>query len=301
MQRHPWIKSGLDEVLKNIDDGSEQSAAALAGMAGASDKELEKIVKKYNKLQKEQSKTADGVARLESDFSSKLAEMEKDMSSMIKNMNMEEGAQSAAQSTIQAYVNGIRNMVPQAESAAKAVADATEKALSRKYAPSEPKAPVVTAKRPALPGAGGTNNLPEAGLPKFNLYGYAGGTTNSEPAYLAGEEGPELILSDGGDTVFPHSETERIIDAVAQQSDNKQMTAPSEMRPTSTNTGLSEGSSSGEEKTITIRLEGSGSINVGAGMSPESVWDRAKGGLKAAFMQMLREEVFEEGSGAYEF
>lgn len=286
---------GLNAVLKNMDDGSEKSASALAGMAKASDRELEKIVKKYNKLQKAQKKTADGVAKVENDFSSKLAGIEKDMSSMVEKMNMEKGAKSAAQNTIQAYVNSIRNMVPQAASAAKAVADAAEKALGRKYAPSEPATPKVPKKRPTLPVAGSKIDKPELSLP-----GYASGTTDSKKVYVAGEEGPELILSGGGDTVFPKSETDRIISAVSGENDNRQITEPSVM---SSPVNFAEDNSepTGSDRTLTIRLEGSGTMSVGPGSSKEEIWNGTKGKIKSAFMQILKEEVFEEGAGAYEF
>lgn len=286
---------GLNAVLKNMDDGSEKSASALAGMAKASDRELEKIVKKYNKLQKAQKKTADGVAKVENDFSSKLAGIEKDMSSMVEKMNMEKGAKSAAQNTIQAYVNSIRNMVPQAASAAKAVADAAEKALGRKYTPSEPATPKVPKKRLTLPVAGSKIDKPELSLP-----GYASGTTDSKKVYVAGEEGPELILSGGGDTVFPKSETDRIISAVSGENDNRQITEPSVM---SSPVNFAEDNSepTGSDRTLTIRLEGSGTMSVGPGSSKEEIWNGTKGKIKSAFMQILKEEVFEEGAGAYEF
>ncbi len=294
---------GLDNVLKNMDDGSEENAAALAGMAKASDKELEKIVKKYNKLQNAQGKTANKVADLENDFSSSLGNMEKELNASVKKMNMEDDAAASAQKTIQAYINAIRSGVNGAQSAAEAVAAATSKALSKANkvptTPTMPKSP----KLPKLPSTP-TLNTPEAknpfALPIKSVGKNAKGTTDSEDVYVAGEEGPELILSKGGgDTVFPTSETDRIISAVSDR-ENRQITDPSAMRSQSVSSS-DEGDVSSSEKTHVIHIEGGGSIRIGDGTSKEDVWNNAKASVKSAFMSILQEEIFEEGAGAYEF
>lgn len=260
---------GLSEMVAGMDDGSEESAAALSVMAKATDKELADMVKKYEKLQTAQSDTATKVAELETDFGSAMDDMSSSMKKSVDKMNMEEDAATAARKTIQGYINSIKAMQPNAELAAQNVANATAKALNKAQ--------------------------------KFSLPGHADGTTDSETAYIAGEEGPELIISGGGDTVFPHSETESIIAAVSDNSGNEQMTDPSEMRTSSVEKVSAESGSSGGERTITLKLEGSGSINVGAGVSAENVWDSFKGSIKSTFMQILQEEMYEEGAEAYEF
>lgn len=306
---------GLSDVLKKMDDGSEESAAALSVMANASNKELEKIVHKYEKLQKTQGKAAGSVADLQTDFSSSLETMSNDLESSIKKMNMEADAQSAATKTLQAYIDAINNKKGDAVSAAQAVADATKKALSSasdgKSLPSTPtvKTPKLTegsskpltstAKTPKTSDAT-SFSYPSLTLP--NLPGHASGTTDSEEVYVAGEDGPELIVSGGGDTVFPASETDRIISAIGNKNseDNYQITAPvdtqqsnSFVRQSITNAGL--------DKTVTIRIEGAGSIAVGNNSSKEDAWNTTKDKVKSVFMSLLEEEVYEEGAGAYEF
>lgn len=260
---------GLSEMVASMDDGSEASAAALMAMASASDEELAGMVDSFNSLQEAQSKTASDVADLETNFSNSMAQIEADMEAAVDNMNMEADAAASAKATIQAYIDGITVMKSGAISAAEAVANATAAALNKDYTPTVP--------------------------------GHAKGTMDSERVYVAGEEGPELILSGGGDTVFPASETERIISAVSNndKDDNPQMgSLPVVTNPTvfnETNDTLIE------EKTITLRLEGSGSLGVDKNTSPESVWDSIKGNLKSTFMSILQEEIFEEGAGTYEF
>lgn len=46
---------------------------------------------------------------------------------------------------------------------------------------------------------------------------YAGGTTNSTDYFIAGENGPELIVGEQGSTVFPAEETEKIISALTAE------------------------------------------------------------------------------------
>lgn len=272
---------GLPDMLKELDDGSQESAAALSAMANATDEQLEKMVKKYQKLQSAQSKTAEEVGELESDFSTHLDEMSKKLKDSVEKMNMEKDASSAAQKTLQGYINSINSMKGQAVSAAQAVAQATANAL-KTPTPTKPTSIVG----PTLP---------------TKLPGHASGTTNSEKVYVAGEEGPELIISGGGDEVFPHSDTEEIISAVNGKSDNEQVTAPVEMRTTSLTDTSVNGGSNDKNKTITIKLEGAGTINVNAGVSPDDVWENFKGDIKSVFMKLLKEEIFEEGAGAYEF
>ena len=45
--------------------------------------------------------------------------------------------------------------------------------------------------------------------------GHAGGTTDAENVFIAGENGPELIVGKQGSTVFPTEETDRILQAIS--------------------------------------------------------------------------------------
>lgn len=266
-----------------MDDGSEESAAALSAMARASDKEVEKIVQKYEKLQKAQGKTAGDVADLQTDFSGSLETMSHDLESSIKKMNMESDARSAATKTLQAYIDAINNKKGEAVSAAQAVADATSKAL----------------KSASESASSSLPSIPKAKIPK--LPGHASGTTDSEEVYVAGEEGPEIIVSGGGDTVFPTEETDRIISAIGDndRQDNVQIATPVENRQS--RMAAEESETTGGDRTVTLRIEGAGTISVGANTSKEEAWGAAKGKIKSAFMSLLKEEVYEEGAGAYEF
>lgn len=57
-------------------------------------------------------------------------------------------------------------------------------------------------------------------VPATTVEANATGTTNAADAFIAGEDGPELIIGKAGSTVFPADETDRIINAVTDN-DNR--------------------------------------------------------------------------------
>lgn len=279
---------GLQELVQSMDDGSAESAAALEAMANASDTELEKMVKNNEKLQEAQERTAESIAETETSFSEGLSRMQKDMEDAVEKMDMSSEAKSAAIKTIQGYIDGINSMKASAVSAADAVSQAVTDALSATSTTT-----MTTTTTPA----------PAPATTPTSEKGYATGTTYSEPVYIAGEEGPELIVSGGGDTVFPAEETNKIL--TAMNDDNPRITEdntyPAQSNYAVNNTGLSDNNTDTTDKTITLKIEGSGSIGVGNGVSGEAVWDYVKDNIKSRFMSILREEIFEEGAGVYEY
>ena len=125
---------------------------------------------------------------METDFDEKMGEIEPRMSKTVQNMEMTDEARKAAQDTIKAYCDAIRSMTGEAGSAAEAVASAAASHL--KTAPTT--TPTTT-----------------------TVAGHANGTLSAqEDVYIAGEEGPELIIGARGSEVFPTQETERILAAV---------------------------------------------------------------------------------------
>jgi hypothetical protein len=276
---------GLSDMVASMDDGSAASASALAAMADASDEQLQSMVEQYQSLQDAQSQTADDVAELETNFSTTMEQLEQDLEETIDNMNMEDDAATAAKNTMDAYVQTILDSKSSAASAADQVAKATAAALGA-YDPST----VLSSSYTLTPSH---VTMPEHAL----------GTTNAEDAFIAGENGPELILGRSGSTVFPSEETDRIINAVSDRTDNPQITTLTTADSVSTAQSNSTGqaSESASEKKVTISLEGAGSISVSGQADKESVWESMKDDIKATFMSILQEEIYEEGDMAYEF
>lgn len=194
---------GLDDgLIKSLSDGSEESAGYInaiiqnieklggstEGMPAAASKFVSEFNSKFEETEKAKDTFADNVAKMETDFDEKMGEIETRMSKTVQNMEMTDEARKAAQDTIKAYCDAIRSMTGEAGSAAEAVASAAASHL--KTAPTT--TPTTT-----------------------TVAGHANGTLSAqEDVYIAGEEGPELIIGARGSEVFPAQETERILAAV---------------------------------------------------------------------------------------
>lgn len=195
---------GLDDgLIKSLSDGSEESAGYInaiiqnieklggstEGMPAAASKFVTEFNSKFEETKKAKDTFADNVAKMETDFDEKMGEIETRMS----NMEMTDEARKAAQDTIKAYCDAIRSMTGEAGSAAEAVANAAASHLKTE--------PTTTP----------TTTTPTA----TTVTGHANGTLSAqEDVYIAGEEGPELIIGARGSEVFPTQETERILAAV---------------------------------------------------------------------------------------
>ena len=194
---------GLDDgLIKSLSDGSEESAGYInaiiqnieklggstEGMPAAASKFVTEFNSKFEETKKAKDTFADNVAKMETDFDEKMGEIESRMSKTFENMEMTDKAWKAAKDTIKAYCDAIRSMTGEAGSAAEAVASAAASHL--KTAPTT--TPTTT-----------------------TVAGHANGTLSAqEDVYIAGEEGPELIIGARGSEVFPTQETERILAAV---------------------------------------------------------------------------------------
>ena len=124
--------------------------------------------------------------------------------------------------------------------------------------------------------------------------GYASGTDYATPGWhLVGENGPEIVEFAGGETVYPADETSRML---------------ASMRPTPLNTNVPE-SLTGQktedvatkDRRIVVAIEGGGEINVKGDVSKETVVELLVSNLKPVLLNMIQEEVFEEGDGSYEY
>lgn len=177
-----WTKEKV--YIQNI----EKLGGSTEGMPAAASKFVTEFNSKFEETEKAKDTFADNVAKMETDFDEKMGEIETRMSKTVQNMEMTDEARKAAQDTIKAYCDAIRSMTGEAGSAAEAVASAAASHL--KTAPTT--TPTTT-----------------------TVAGHANGTLSAqEDVYIAGEEGPELIIGARGSEVFPAQETERILAAV---------------------------------------------------------------------------------------
>ncbi len=129
----------------------------------------------------------------------------------------------------------------------------------------------------------------------LNVPGFATGTTDAPDIFIAGEEGPELIVGAAGSTVFPAEETEKILSSVGR------VPIRTEVPETFRISQSSQDSPAVSEKVIRLQIEGGGEIKVDASLKEDQVLDLLFANLRPALLSIVRQEIFEEGDGAYEF
>ncbi|MCD7810361.1 MAG: hypothetical protein LUG91_00695, partial [Ruminococcus sp.] len=202
-------KENYQALLEYASDGSEQAAGLAASMAAAIDSGDEQTITNLadtiSEVQAQQEMAASVTAEWVTDFTSQMDEIEQEMKDTIDSMDLSTEATAYASLTVMSYANSIRAGKSSAVAAAQEVAAAVAAALQS-----------------GSGSSGGSVDLVEtavnggAAAAVREATGYATGTTNSEDVFIAGEEGPELIIGRQGSTVFPTSETEKIINAVSE-------------------------------------------------------------------------------------
>lgn len=302
---------GLDEgLIQSLSDGSTESAAylqeiisnieELGGTTEGLSAEAQAFVDNFNgaftEVETAKDQFATTVADMETDFSTKVDEIGAKMQEMVDGMNMSDEAASQATATLDSYISSIKAKQAEAVSAAEAVAAATAAALSSTASSSA---------KVSVPGhAKGTTNAENAFVAGENgpelvvrrIDAYANGTTDSAAAFIAGDNGPELIVGQQGSTVFPTEETDRLIDALSGRQE----------QPLQVYAG--DGSSGKEKpseqvKRILLEIAGSGAIEVGGGggVDKETVLEILYDHLKPVLMNIIQGEIYEEGELSYEY
>lgn len=275
---------GLDDgLIKSLSDGSEESAGYInaiiqnieklggstEGMPAAASKFVDEFNSKFEETTKAKDAFADSVAKMETDFDEKMGEIEQTMVGTVEKMEMTDEAAAAAKATIEAYCNAIRSMTGEAGSAAQAVANAAAAHL-------------------------GTT-------PSTTVSGHANGTLSApEDVYIAGEEGPELIVGERGSEVFPAQETEKILSAVGGDETPVSTENSAAFSSGGQSAPSEEGGADRSEKRIILEINGSGSIDA-TGADEDTILDVLTRHVKPVLMNIIKGEIFEEGDLAYDF
>lgn len=180
-------------IMAFAQDGSEQAAGLAASMVEAinsGDAEaVATLANTYAEVTSKQSEITASVADWQTGFSTQMDAILATMNGTIADLDMSSEANAAATSTMTSYANAITSAGANAVAAARSIASQVSAALS---------------------AANTTINIGVNG----SIPGHASGTTNAEDVFVAGENGPELVVGKSGSTVFPASETNRIIAAL---------------------------------------------------------------------------------------
>ena len=300
-------QENYDLLMSYVQDGSEEAAGLAASMVEAiqsgDEEAVADLANTAGEVAARQQEIASTMAEWQTNFNATMDELVAKMDSAVDDLNLDTEAAAAAKSTIDSYANQIRTSGASAVAAAQSIAAQVSAALSS------------------------ANATISVGT---SVSGHAQGTTNAEDVFVAGEEGPELILGMGGATVFPAEETERIISAVSEYNNawdnaseavvnygdtvyNTYETANAERDagaviyalPGRTEDGadVRELASDGGTRKIVLSLEGKGNIEIGggSGANTEQVVAVLYEYLKPVLTEILTEEIFEEGDYSYEY
>ena len=187
-------QQNYDALMAYVQDGSEQAAGLAASMVAAIESgntdAVSKLATTLGEVNTKQSEISSAVADWQTGFSAQMDEILNKMNSTVEGLNLSTEANAAATSTMSAYANAIKTAGDSAVTAAQSIANRVKAALQS-----------------------ASTNI-NIGVSGGSVPGHATGTTNAEDVFIAGENGPELIVGKAGGTVFPAEETNRIIRAM---------------------------------------------------------------------------------------
>lgn len=299
-------QENYDALMAYARSGSEEAAGLAASMADAINSgnadAVAALADTVGAVSAKQQEIAEMTAEWQTDFTEQMFELQMEMRETIVGMDMSDAAKRAALNTISSYAKQIKAGKAEAVSAAEEVADAVSLALTKSYA----SVGVSTGVSVSIPGhANGTTFAENAFVagedgPELiirRVDACANGTVDSAAAFMAGEDGPELIVGAQGSTVFPTQETDRLIAALNERRRPLQVLAG----------GLRESNPDRETATeqvkrILLEVAGSGSIEVSGGEADKTtILEILTEHLKPVLMGILQSEIYEEGDLSYDF
>lgn len=228
---------GLSEVIATFADGSAESINAISGMASASDEELKTMIANWLELKKQQETATDSLIDLTTDYEEEINSLESALETAIEGLNLDDEATEAAKETMDAYTQAIRNGEDDAVKAAQKLSSLVAQALQFNGSISVNVSSMISEGKwksyddAAEAGYSNIRTRSEfargnnADKQKYGTYdkyldamyqkyvtGYAVGTDNATPGvHLVGENGPELVVFNGGEKVFTAPETQVLL------------------------------------------------------------------------------------------
>ena len=186
------------EIAKQMADGSAESAASLATLANASEEEIQKINDKFAEVEASKDALASTIADMQTNFTEGMEALKTELENTVKELDKGSDAAKAAAATMEAYVAGLEAAEGDASGEASAIADAVNAALSTiADVDVDITYHYKTDGSPPADASGGTVGAHDA---IGTDYAAAGLT-------LVGEEGPEIVMMNGGEKVLTANET----------------------------------------------------------------------------------------------
>lgn len=105
------MELGVDEgLIKKLSDGSEESAQILAAIVAGGEDEIAALNEQFAKVEEGKNAFGDAVAEMETDFSDKMADIEKRMQECVDELDVSAEAGVAGAATIEGYIEGAESM-----------------------------------------------------------------------------------------------------------------------------------------------------------------------------------------------
>lgn len=185
-----------DAIIAQLSDGSTESAEILTNLVNADKGYIDQINTAFAGVEEGKSEFSDTVAEMETEFAAQMAALQAELETTVSEMDMSSDAAAAGAATVQAFADAASGKLAAVQSAFASVAETAKAALNI------------------------SGSLP----------GHAAGTDSAERGFaLVGEEGPELMWFNGGETVYNAQETQRMMSAQPANAINTSVTpaAPS--------------------------------------------------------------------------
>lgn len=110
MQRHV---DGIDKLVASLSDGTAESAKTVAGLATASDEELQGLISRMGEVETRKIGLSRQLAEVKTDTSSQLNTIYGQIrDAAASGLNAQDEAINAAKSTVSGYISGTREMIP---------------------------------------------------------------------------------------------------------------------------------------------------------------------------------------------
>ena len=105
------MELGVDEgLVKKLSDGSEESAQILAAIVAGGEDEIAALNEQLAKVEEGKNAFGDAVAEMETDFSDKMADIEKRMQECVDELDVSVEAGAAGAAAIEGYIEGAESM-----------------------------------------------------------------------------------------------------------------------------------------------------------------------------------------------
>ena len=167
------------ELIAQLSDGSVESAAYLQEIVNNGRDKIQELNNQFKKVQEGKDEFSRTVEEMQTGLQGTMDEAVSTVETAVRDMNLHSEAAASARATMQGYIEGVSGMREQVWNAYRGVAGGIIGALQ------------------VFSGAGLSGSR-----------GYASGTDSAAPGLaLVGEQGPELVVFQGGERVLSASET----------------------------------------------------------------------------------------------